>query len=104
MGLSSHAILRVEVKEDQAAEIMERPSSIWGGDRRMPLARLREKTIITTLLCPRCEGVGRLIRKRLGEITSEGGRGEEEYFYTLCCLQCGEIDLWGKVGERSSGA
>lgn len=69
----------------------------------MPLARLREKTIITTLLCPRCEGVGRLFRKRPGEIPSQGELEEEEYFYTLLCSQCGEIELWGRVGERSSG-
>jgi len=70
----------------------------------MPLARLRENTIITTLLCPRCEGVGRLFRKRPEEVPSRSGKGgEEEYFYTLRCLQCGEIDLWGRVGERSSG-
>lgn len=71
----------------------------------MPLTRLPEKTIITTLYCPRCEGVGRLYRKPSKEAPKRlSGTKNAEYFYTLRCLHCGEIELWGVAGGASSGA
>lgn len=69
----------------------------------MPLAKLPERTIVTTLSCPRCGGVGRLFRKGREEapLTLDGA-SHAEYFYTLRCSQCGDIELWGVVGERSA--
>ena len=62
----------------------------------MVLAKLPEKTIITSLYCPRCEGVGRLYRKAAAEAPeSLSGNENAEYFYTLLCPQCGEIEMWG---------
>lgn len=62
----------------------------------MPLTRIPEKTILTTLYCPLCENVGRLYRKPREEAPTElPGNNEAEYFYTFRCLQCGELELWG---------
>lgn len=69
----------------------------------MPLVKLPENTILTTLYCPRCEGLGRLFRKRPEEAPSKlDGASRAEYFYTLRCPQCGDVELWGVPGERSS--
>jgi phage FluMu protein Com len=69
----------------------------------MPLVKLPENTIITSLYCPRCEGVGRLYRKTSGEAPETlKGAEKAEYFYTLRCPQCGEIELFGRVDQRSS--
>ncbi|MBI1743563.1 hypothetical protein HYR54_10930 [Candidatus Acetothermia bacterium] len=56
-------------------------------------------TILTSLICARCSAVGRLIRKEAKESSKklEGA----EYFYTLRCPNCGEIDLYG-VGKGLS--
>jgi len=68
----------------------------------MALVKLPKNTIITSLYCPRCEGVGRLYRKVADEAPeSLQDAGSAEYFYTLRCPQCGEIELWG-VSDRSS--
>jgi hypothetical protein len=69
----------------------------------MPLAKLPENTIITSLYCPTCDGVGRLYRKISDEApTALEGQENASYFYTLNCPQCGEIELWGIPQERSS--
>lgn len=69
----------------------------------MPLAKLPEKQIITSLYCPCCSGVGRLYRKTSDEAPeSLAGQESADYFYTLLCPQCGEIELWGVPRERSS--
>ncbi len=71
----------------------------------MPLAKLPEKTIITTLFCPRCGGVGRLFRKGAEEAPARlEGAPQAEYFYTLRCPQCGEIELWGLAEKPATGA
>lgn len=71
----------------------------------MPLTRLPEKSILTTLYCPRCEGVARLYRKPRAEAPSPPeGAEKAEYFYTMRCLQCGEFELWGVPTQGSSGA
>jgi hypothetical protein len=69
----------------------------------MPLVRLPEKTIITTLYCPLCDGVGRLYRKPKAEIPTPPNCPEPlEYLYTLRCLECGEVELWGSVRGRTA--
>jgi hypothetical protein len=52
--------------------------------------------ILTSLCCARCDSVGRLIRQDLPKKAPEGLK-EAEYFYTLRCPTCGEIELWGLV-------
>lgn len=69
----------------------------------MPLVRLPEKTIITSLYCPLCDGVGRLYRKPQAEAPAPPDGGESlVYFYTLRCPTCGEIELWGSVRGRTA--
>lgn len=64
----------------------------------MPLVRLPEHTIITSLYCPFCEGVGRLYRKlEVQHPQPPEGQGSLTYCYTLLCPQCGEIEFWGQV-------
>jgi predicted RNA-binding Zn-ribbon protein involved in translation (DUF1610 family) len=71
----------------------------------MPLVKLPENTILTTLWCPRCGGVGRLFRKRSEETPSRlEGAARAQYFYTLRCPQCGDVELWGVTDVRSSAA
>ncbi|OGF55211.1 MAG: hypothetical protein A2Z21_03065 [Candidatus Fraserbacteria bacterium RBG_16_55_9] len=71
----------------------------------MPLVKLPENAILTTLCCPRCDGVGRLFRKRREEAPSKlDGTPRAEYFYTLRCPQCGDVELWGVASERSSAS
>jgi uncharacterized Zn finger protein len=50
-------------------------------------------TILTSLICARCSSVGRLIRKESNK--SLEGAKNAEYFYTLRCPNCGEIELYG---------
>ncbi len=69
----------------------------------MPLVKLPENTIITSLYCPRCEGVGRLYRKTAHDApATPKGAEKAEYFYTLRCPQCGEIELFGILDHSSS--
>ena len=64
----------------------------------MPLVRLPERTIITSLYCPFCEGVGRLYRKLEAQRPQPPECRESlTYCYTLLCPQCGEIEFWGQV-------
>jgi phage FluMu protein Com len=71
----------------------------------MPLVKLPENTILTTLWCPRCEGVGRLYRKPKEKTPAQlHGVPQAQYFYTLRCPQCGEIELWGVVASQRSSA
>jgi len=71
----------------------------------MPLTRIPEKTILTTLYCPRCENVGRLYRKPRSEAPDAlEGNSDAEYFYTFRCLQCGEMELWAVPQEAHSPA
>ena len=71
----------------------------------MSLSKPAEKLILTTLVCPRCERVGRLYRKPQTEApTSLTGKPQAEYYYTLLCPTCGELDLWGLPAQQSSPA
>ncbi len=70
----------------------------------MPLTRLPERIIITSLYCPFCEGVGRLYRKPEGERPTEAPGPDLAYCYTLRCPQCGEIEFWGQIKGRGRTA
>ncbi|GEM_PF-3272859 len=71
----------------------------------MPLVRLPQNTIITTLYCPLCEGVGRLYRKPEDrQPKAPEGCASLAYTYTLLCPQCGEIELWGEAKGRRPAA